>query len=359
MSTKPVFIISIIAINIITALMLSSCAQNSSQEAAFPEEETAVVSSDKKASYEGSLKISHNKVYVSSPSVDVNVKRDNVPEVDFPAPEISVPSVNSVSPDFSVLLPEGITFEDLFENAEKNDTSITMDTDPVPDEIKDEIHIGEKKEKETPSANLIVTISRDSLSGMLPSKAQDSHNTPLTLYYRMSDYTYNGQALHGACTPMTMINCLNKFNNDGACTLNETLDLASRLNLWSAQDGMSAEGIFITTAALNELHSTANSAALSGPKDCDELGDIIDKGHTAGVCVDSSMLWKKEPDGYADHMIAILETDRDANGVLKGFHIIDNGMGKTWISADLYDECALGNKLGFCMIFGNPDNPPY
>ncbi len=154
MSTRTVIITSIIAINIITALMLSSCAQKSTRETAFPEEETAGVSSDKNTVYVGSL--------------------------------ISIPSANSVSPDFSVLLPEGITFEELFEKAEKTDSAITMDTDPVPDEIKDEIHIGRTPEKETPSANLIVTISRDSLSEMIKARPEDTRKTPLTLYYRLS-----------------------------------------------------------------------------------------------------------------------------------------------------------------------------
>ncbi len=316
-----------------------SCAQRSSFEGVSAQ--TLSGEAVSKPQISGSYKVSRNRVYVSTPSVDVNVKRDNVPDVDFPAPEISVPSVNSVSPDFSVLLPEGITFEELFRKAEEDEQPITMGA------------------QEPLSANLIITVSGDSIAEMKKTSSPPAPKTPLTLYYKMSDYTYNSRTLHGACTPMTMINCLNSFNNDGCCTLEETLDLASKLGLWSPKDGMSAEGIFITTAALNELHMTANSAALQGPTDCDELGDIIDRGHTAGVCVDSSMLWKKVPDGYADHMIAILSTDRDANGVLKGFRIIDNGMGKTWISADLYDQCALNCKLGFCMIFGNPDNPPY
>ena len=320
----------------------------------------------------GSVRVSSNRVYVSSPSVDVDLKRDNVPEVDFPAPEISVPSVNSVSPDIKVCLPEGLSFEELFERAAKEDRAITMDSpdtgaleeEAAPGVLREEIVIpekgsGEKASSTAPSANFVVTISGDSLSDLKKDPVSSGHDTPLTLYYKMSDYTYGGRTLHGACTPMTMINCLNKFNDNGACTLNETLDLASRLGLWTPDEGMSAEGIFITTAALNELHGTGNSAALSGPIDCDELGDIIDSGHTAGVCVDSSMLWKRIPDGYADHMIAVLETDRRPDGLLRGFKIIDNGMGKSYISADLYDECALNCKLGFCMVFGNPQNPPW
>ena len=329
----------------------------------------------------GSVRVSSNRVYVSSPSVDVDVKRDNVPEVDFPAPNISVPSVNSVSPDFKVYLPEGISFDEMFEKAAREDRTITMDStdtgDPeeedLPEVLREEIVIpgkdtfsadsGASEDKKEPSgipaASFVVTISGDSLSDLKRDPASAGHDSPLTLYYKMSDYTYKGSVLHGACTPMTMINCLNSFNGNGECTLNETLDLASRLGLWTPADGMSAEGIFITTAALNELHGTGNCAALSGPTDCDELGDIIDNGHTAGVCVDSSMLWKGVSDGYADHMIAVLETDRRPDGLLRGFKIIDNGMGKNYISADLYDECALNCRLGFCMVFGNPQNPPW
>ena len=315
-----------------------------------------------KSGYEASL----NRVVVNTPSVNVNVKRDNVPYVEYPAPEISIPSINKISPDISVILPNGTSFEDLFESASKDGSAITMtpetslseDTAPSENETPSVIKDTPAAAKVPPSANFLVTISPDSLTDMKQS-LPERPKTPLRLYYKMSDYTYNGNTLHGACTPMTMINCLNKFNDNGDCTLTETLDLAYRLNLWNPSDGMSAEGIFITTAALNELHSTANSAALFGPKDCDELGDIIDKGLTAGVCVDSSMLWKGVRDGYADHMIAVLETDRDSSGILRGFEIIDSGMGVTYVSADRYDECALGNKLGFVMVFGNPKNPPY
>ncbi|MBO6111856.1 MAG: hypothetical protein J6P45_02245 [Lachnospiraceae bacterium] len=277
------------------------------------------------------LSVSKNKVIVNTPEVDIDIKRDNVPYVDFPAPEISIPSVNSISPDISILLPEGVSFDELFENAGEVTSS---------------------------SGNFSVSIAPDTITEIMP-LSPPRPKTALKLYYKMSDYKYNGSALHGACTPMTMINCLNKFNNDGDCTLTETLDIASRLGLWTASGGMSAEGIFITTAALNELHNTGNSVALFAPKDCDELGEIIDRGLTAGVCVDSNMLWKGTGDGYADHMIAVLKTDRDKTGLLKGFEIIDSGMGMTYISADLYDECALGNKLGFAMIFGNSANPPY
>ncbi len=293
--------------------------------------------------------ISDNKVIVTTPKIDIDISRDNVPVPDFEKPAISVPSVNTISPDILIRTPRGETFDELFENMENKGISITLDesaksykTSAVPEASAD--------------ANLTISISSDRIKDLKVSQRKD---TPLTLYYRMSSYSYQGVPLHGACTPMTMINCLNTFNNDGGCTLTETLDLASRLGIWSPGDGMSAEGIFISVAALNDLHGTANCAALFGPKDCDELGDIIDKGLTAGVCVDSSMLWKRAKDGYADHMIAILKTDRDIYGTLKGFEIIDSGMGLTYISADLYDECALGNKLGFVMVFGNPENPPY
>lgn len=250
---------------------------------------------------------------------------------------------------YSVRVPEGTTFDELLSDAETGTGSITMDE---PSDNK----VSAGSTPVSSNANVHISISEDSLKGMRSSEKQD---TPLTLYYRMSAYSYHGAPLHGACTPMTAINCLNRFNDNGDCTLTETLDLAGRLGIWTPSDGMSAEGIFITVAALNELHHTSNTAALFGPKDCDELGDIIDKGLTAGVCVDSSMLWDGKKDGYADHMIAVLGTDRDVYGTLKGFDIIDSGMGLTYISADLFDECALGNKLGFVMIFGNPENPPY
>ncbi len=296
-------------------------------------------------------KISDNKVYVTTPKIDIDISRDYVPVSDFPKPSIAIPSVNSVSPDFSVLLPKGTSFEELFEDVEKKGVSITMN-----DQSRDVSQNSSKEEADADKANLHISISSDTIEDM---RVPERPKTKLTLYYKMSDYTYHGVPLHGACTPMTAINCLNKFNDNGDCTLNETLALTSRLGIWNPSDGMSAEGIFITVAALNELHQSANSAALFGPKDCDELGDIIDRGLTAGVCLDSSMLWTGQKDGYADHMVAILGTDRDENGTLRGFNIIDSGMGLTYVSADLYDESALGNKLGFVMIFGNPENPPY
>lgn len=264
-------------------------------------------------------------------------------------PSVLVPSVNVIPPDIRVSTPGGETFAQLFENVENEGISITLDESAKDDTVSSGTSV-------SADTNLQISISEDRLRDMKVSVRPD---TPLTLYYKMSSYTYKGRTLHGACTPMTMINCLNSFNNNGECSLTETLDLASMLGIWSPQDGMSAEGVFISIAALNDLHQTANCAALFGPKDCDELGDIIDSGLTAGVCVDSSMLWKGKKDGYADHMIAVLGTDRDIYGTLKGFDIIDSGMGMTYISADLYDECALGNKLGFVMVFGNPENPPY
>ena len=293
--------------------------------------------------------VSDNKVIVTTPKIDIDLSRDNVPVPDFEKPAISIPSVNTISPDILIKTPQGETFDELFESMEKDGISITLDESAKTDKTA-------AGSVSSADANLTISISSDRIKDM---KVPQRQETPLTLYYRMSSYSYLGVPLHGACTPMTMINCLNSFNNDGDCTLTETLDLASRLGIWSPVDGMSAEGIFISVAALNDLHGTANCAALFGPKDCDELGDIIDKGLTAGVCVDSSMLWKGAKDGYADHMIAILKTDRDKYGTLKGFEIIDSGMGLTYISADLYDECALGNKLGFVMVFGNPENPPY
>lgn len=284
--------------------------------------------------------ISDNRVLVTTPDIDVNISRDSVPSADFEKTVISVPSINTVSPDFSVYIPKGASFDELFNNVENEGVSITLDE---PATVSSD-------------ANLRISISGDTIKDMKTAQRPD---TPLTLYYRMSSYNYQGKPLHGACTPMTAINCLNRFNDNGECTLSETLDLAYRLGIWTPEDGMSAEGIFITVAALNELHETANTCALFGPKDCDELGDIIDKGLTAGVCIDSSMLWRGTKDGYADHMIAVLGTKRDIYGTLEGFEIIDNGMGLKYISADLYDECALGNKLGFVMVFGNPENPPY
>ncbi len=292
--------------------------------------------------------ISDNRVLVTAPDIDINVSRDYIPVVDPDMPMISVPSVNTVSPDFSVYIPKGATFAELFDDVETEGVSITLG-DNSDNENGDSTTASQ-------NANLTISISGDSIKDM---KTEQKSDTPLTLYYKMSSYTYQGAPLHGACTPMTTINCLNRFNDNGECSLTETLDLAYRLGIWTPQEGMSAEGIFITVAALNDLHHTANTAALFGPKDCDELGDIIDKGLTAGVCVDSSMLWRGTKDGYADHMIAILGTDRDIYGTLKGFDMIDSGMGLTYISADLYDECALGSKLGFVMVFGNPENPPY
>ena len=328
---------------IITALFLS-LAGCTAQDDDVPD---VILDSIRTEAVSSGYVISDNHVIVTTPDVDINVSRDSVPVPEFEKPVISVPSINTVSPDFSVYIPKGATFAELFDNVENEGVSITLDE---PSDNKD---AGGPASSDT---NLHISISEDSIKDLRTDNRIDS---PLTLYYKMSSYTYNGRTLHGACTPMTAINCLNKFNDNGECTLNETLDLAYRLGIWTPEDGMSAEGIFITIAALNDLHGTANTAALFGPKDCDELGDIIDKGLTAGVCVDSSMLWKGSKDGYADHMIAVLGTDRDIYGTLKGFEIIDSGMGMTYISADLYDECALGNKLGFVMIFGNPENPPY
>lgn len=313
------------------------------------EEAPAVIHDSITSEVSSGYLISDNRVIVNTPKIDIDISRDSVPVPDFEKPMISVPSVNTVSPDIHITTPGGQTFAELFESMENEGISITLDGSAKTD-------MSPAVSEAAADTNLTISISSDRLKDMKISQKQD---TPLTLYYRMSSYSYRGVPLHGACTPMTMINCLNSFNDNGGCTLTETLDLTSSLGIWSAEDGMSAEGIFISVAALNDLHGTANCAALFGPKDCDELGDIIDRGLTAGVCVDSSMLWKGTGDGYADHMIAVLDTDRDTDGTLKGFEIIDSGMGLTYISADLYDECALGSKLGFAMIFGNPENPPY
>ena len=82
----------------------------------------------------------------------------------------------------------------------------------------------------------------------------------------------------------------------------------------------------------------------------DEMADKLDEGSVLNIAVDSATLWDQNDhipgelaeDVCTDHWITVTGVDRDANGEVIGFNIIDSGGGESYADIEKYERMCFG-----------------
>ena len=172
----------------------------------------------------------------------------------------------------------------------------------------------------------------------------------------------NEYGYEGTCGPTSQANAVNTVLGTNELTENKVLTLAVDNGLCETKSLDPEKNGATTTEDFMKLYDNVNDAI--GGKlniECfdydkalwvDEMADKLDEGAVLNIAVDSATLWDENnhipgmlsEDVCTDHWITVTGVERDADGAVIGFNIIDSGGGENYADVEKYERMCFGEE---------------
>ena len=184
----------------------------------------------------------------------------------------------------------------------------------------------------------------------------------LTEMFRNGEFFEQGNNEHGfegTCGETTQANTLNKLLGTNEITENDVLNIAIDKNLCEVDvldpansGGTSTEQFMQLYDEMNHRVGDKLNIELFDYDDAlgiDDMASRIENGSVLNIAVDSYELWDQPRDitdtaHYTDHWISVTGVDRNVDGGIIGFKIVDSGGSESYLDIDKFERCYYGAK---------------
>ncbi|MBR6792476.1 MAG: hypothetical protein IKM49_05085, partial [Ruminococcus sp.] len=164
----------------------------------------------------------------------------------------------------------------------------------------------------------------------------------------------------GTCGPTSQANAINSLLGTNEFTENKVLSVAVENDICETGSLDPADNGGTTTDQFMELYDKMNEkldGRLSVERfDFDnalsvgQMAEKLDEGAVLNIAVDADTLWDQNfhipgelgQDKCTDHWITVTGVDRNADGSIAGFSIIDSGGGETYADVEKYERMCFG-----------------
>ncbi|MGN0575687.1 MAG: hypothetical protein ACI4J2_06600, partial [Ruminococcus sp.] len=172
----------------------------------------------------------------------------------------------------------------------------------------------------------------------------------------------NEYGFEGTCGPTSQANALNELLGTNEFTENKVLTVAIDNDLCNCDSLDPGDNGGTSTDQFMELYDKMNE--ITGDKlnverfdyenalSAEEMAEKIESGSVLNIAVDSDTLWDMNDhipgemgqDKYTDHWITVTGVDRNADGSIAGFKIVDSGGGETYADLEKYERMCFGEE---------------
>ncbi|MBR2176946.1 MAG: hypothetical protein IJ861_08380, partial [Clostridia bacterium] len=288
---------------------------------------------------------------------------DDTPDNEFAeADEETAESIEETGGEFTDDMPDdelAEADEETAEPIEETGGEFTGDTpDNVDTTISDINHDTDELTDETELPG--------DLSGFVDdSEFEDLVKVDAPEYYESGsfyDQGINEYGFEGTCGPTSQANAINALLGTNEITENKVLTVAVENELCETDSMDPADNGGTGTEDFMKLYEKVNEKigdrlsvecfdydkALS----IDEMADKLDEGSVLNIAVDSATLWDQNDhipgelaeDVCTDHWITVTGVDRDTDGRIIGFNIIDSGGGESYADIEKYERMCFGES---------------
>ncbi len=170
----------------------------------------------------------------------------------------------------------------------------------------------------------------------------------------------NEYGYEGTCGPTSQANAINTLLGTNEFTENKVLTVAVENDLCETSSLDPADNGGTTTDEFMELYGKINEK-LDGKLNVErydyenalsvnEMADKLDEGAVLNIAVDANTLWDSNnhipgimgQDKMTDHWITVTGVDRNPDGSIAGFKLIDSGGGENYADVDKYERMCFG-----------------
>ena len=171
------------------------------------------------------------------------------------------------------------------------------------------------------------------------------------------DQGANEYGFEGTCGPTSQANAINRLLGTNELTENKVLTIAIDNDLCCTTGEPGACG-GTTTDQFMELYNKVNEQIgdkidvklyeYDNALGVESVAECLENGNVINVAVDSDTLWDRADYGYSgekysDHWITVTGVQRDGDGNIAGFKIIDSGGGEGYVDVDKYERMCFGD----------------
>ena len=171
------------------------------------------------------------------------------------------------------------------------------------------------------------------------------------------DQGANEYGFTGTCGPTSQANAINHLLGTNELTENKILTIAVDNNL-CCTTGQPGDCGGTTTNQFMELYDRVNEQIgdkldvklyeYDNALGVEQVAESLENGNVINVAVDSDTLWDRidygySGDKYSDHWITVTGVQRDGDGNIAGFNIIDSGGGEGYVDVDKYERMCFGD----------------
>ena len=161
----------------------------------------------------------------------------------------------------------------------------------------------------------------------------------------------------GTCGETTLANTLNRLLETNEFTENDVLRVAIDNNLCEIDPFDPANSGGTSTEQYMELYNEMNQRTgnqldvkafdYENALGIEDMASRLEEGSILNIAVDSNVLWDQPRDllegaHYSDHWISVTGVERDLNGNIEGFKIVDSGGGESYLNLDKFERCYYG-----------------
>ena len=164
----------------------------------------------------------------------------------------------------------------------------------------------------------------------------------------------------GTCGPTSQANAINALLGTNEFTENKVLSVAIENELCETRSLNPADNGGTTTDQFMELYGKINEKIdgklnverydFENALSVSEMADKLDEGAVLNIAVDADTLWDVNnhipgvmgQDKATDHWITVTGVDRNPDGTIAGFKLIDSGGGVDYADVDKYERMCFG-----------------
>ena len=166
----------------------------------------------------------------------------------------------------------------------------------------------------------------------------------------------------GTCGPTSQANAVNYLLETNALSENKVLTLAVENDLCETDDINPSVLGGTTTDQFMELYDKLNESIgdkleverfdYENALSAEEMAERIEEGSVLNIAVDADTLFDENThipgqlakDEYTDHWITVTGVDRNPDGSIAGFKIVDSGGGESYADLDKYERMCFGEE---------------
>ena len=164
----------------------------------------------------------------------------------------------------------------------------------------------------------------------------------------------------GTCGPTSQANAINSLLGTNEFTENKVLSVAVENDICETGSLDPADNGGTTTDQFMELYDKMNEKLdgrlsverfdFDNALSVEQMAEKLDEGAVLNIAVDADTLWDQNfhipgelgQDKCTDHWITVTGVDRNADGSIAGFSIIDSGGGETYADVEKYERMCFG-----------------